>query len=263
LELLDEVEEEEIDLFLGNLGLASEESWRLVSLLRARFKHWSAIIPFAASPASTQVALGADEIIMGDGSSLSTMEDSIQREKGSPSPSELEALLTLLKDNNLSPESLVPLWSKIDFRVLGALERARLINREIIKRCLNGRQEEQLEEILSLFCNGGLGPGFPLTAKDCRDLNLPVKTPDADTCKAIRGLHRYYSEMLSLEGDLNLKEKHYSVSYEAFIDTLQARRLLLKITRVDDRGHALAEILYRWVQPAGRDVEVDKELDLE
>ena len=75
LEVLDSMPEGGgLDLFVDTLGGASEEAWRVVSMLRERFDRYTAIIPFAASPGATQVALGANDLMMGEASSLSPIE---------------------------------------------------------------------------------------------------------------------------------------------------------------------------------------------
>lgn len=63
-----------VDLFLESLGASSLETWRVISVLRDRFSTLSALIPFAASPAATQIALGADELVMGPPASLAPLE---------------------------------------------------------------------------------------------------------------------------------------------------------------------------------------------
>lgn len=69
-----------LDLFIcGDSGDCSV-SWRLVATVRELFKKFSVIVPYKASGAGTMIALGADEIIMGEKGELSSIDpcDAVQ-----------------------------------------------------------------------------------------------------------------------------------------------------------------------------------------
>jgi hypothetical protein len=68
---------EEIDILIESLGGDALTSWRLISLLRTRFKKVSVLIPHSAFSAATLLAMGADEILMGDFGSLGPIDPQI------------------------------------------------------------------------------------------------------------------------------------------------------------------------------------------
>ncbi len=65
LETLRGDERETVDLLIESDGGDSLVSWRVISMLRERFKRVNVLVPHAAFSAATLLALGADEIIMG------------------------------------------------------------------------------------------------------------------------------------------------------------------------------------------------------
>ncbi|MBU0550015.1 hypothetical protein KKF91_15160 [Myxococcota bacterium] len=255
---------EVLDLFLGFLGPPSEEAWRLISLLRRRFKQINAIIPYAASGAVSQVALGADHLLMSGVSSLSPIEAPPDEGLG---PMDLMSIFRWIKQAGVSsPEAHARIWAGVDPVALARQTRALDRVKAVTRRCLETHvvEPERLEEILSVFSCGLLGDRFPLTQGDCLAAGLSVKEPSDEAWGLITKLQKYYDRMLALEGDLLLSDKHYTLSYDAFIDTLNARRVLIRITRVNEHGRPLPDTapIQRWVRPSAREVEVDKELDL-
>lgn len=274
-----------LDLFVDCLGGASEEAWRIVSILRERFDRYTAIVPFSASPGASQVALGADELMMGEASSLAPLEPARLRkielaggnEKVSMSAYDVHHYLSFLErelrlEGGLSASSpiLEQILARIDPLVVGATEKAHQVNRLVTRRCLEthldpDRDHEQIERILEELGAGFISHKFPVTRRDCENrLGLRVLKPDRDLWASIWSLHGYYTRMWDLEGELVLADKYYCVGYDGFIDTADERRVLIRITRTDERGRPLTDkpTLHRWVRPKGRDVVLDQELEL-
>ena len=286
LEVLDELEGGGgLDLFLGHLGSATPETWRIVSILRERFDRFTAIVPFAATPGATQVALGADALMMGEASSLAPLEP--PRVKGvnlatgtgdrlSLSAYDVHHYISFMKrqlGGALDPNSevLKHLWEHIDPLVVGATERAHQANRQVARRCLETHLDaeedaERVDAILDELASGRFGHRFPITRRDCeRRLGLSVIKPPKDLWADVWALHEYYQGVLELEADLNLEDhQHYTFGFDGFIDTGKTRRVLVRVNRVDDKGRTLADrpTLHRWVEPQTRDVVLDEELEL-
>lgn len=273
-----------LDLYLDNLGPASEETWRIVSMLRDRFDRLTAIVPFAASPGATQVALGADALLMGEASSLAPIEPArIKALSDGDGESRVMTAYDVhhylgfvqreLGVDRLDPTS--PLWKdlfqRIDPLLIGVTEKAHQINRLVTRRSLETHFDPdadaaRIDRILDEVGAGTLGRRFPITRRDCeRRLGLTVVKPSREVWGATWALRSYYREITELEGDLQLGDKqHYTVGFDGFIDTLDERRVLLRVTRVDEHGRPLADkpVLQRWVRPRGRRVVIDQELEL-
>src|SRR5690349_9780415 len=65
---------ERLDLFLVSRGGFTETCWRVVTLLREYCDHLGVLIPHRAHSGATLIALGADEIVMGPMSELSSTD---------------------------------------------------------------------------------------------------------------------------------------------------------------------------------------------
>lgn len=69
-----EVEEKQLDLILHSPGGSLEAAEAIVDYLRERFDHVRVIVPHAAMSAATIIACAADEIVMGEHSSLGPID---------------------------------------------------------------------------------------------------------------------------------------------------------------------------------------------
>ena len=250
-----------LDLFVDGLGLTSPEAWRVVSALREHFQQVTAIVPFAASPGATMLALGANELLMTDVASLSPLEpwslsNELQRLRG-----ELRALGHGGRENALQ---------RLDPRDVGAVERAYNALATLVRRILETHMDrekdaQRVEDIITELCEGDLLPSFPVTRRDCEQrLGLTVVKPDDTLSDVAWKLHEYYGQMFDIEGDWLWNDRHFSISYDGFIDTLDDRRVLVRIHRLDERGRRVGEgpVLTRWVRPGGQEVIIDRELAL-
>jgi ClpP class serine protease len=61
---------DEVDILLHSTGGDALTAWKLMSLLRERFKNVGVLVPFMAFSAATLFTLGADEIVMHPHASL-------------------------------------------------------------------------------------------------------------------------------------------------------------------------------------------------
>ncbi len=276
LEVLDTVPEGgAIDIFVDTLGGAAEETWRLVSILRERFDHYSCLIPFAASPGATQVALGADEVVMGPASSLAPLEPARIRavdtdgERFSMSAYDLRSYLGFLRREvgEITGEALSELWKRIDPLLVGVTEKAHQSLLLTTRRALETHMDDtaQVDRVLQELGGGVASHKFPFTRRDAESrLGLHVIRPGRQLAASMWGLRDYYNHMLEIEGDVQLGDKHYRIEYDGFIDTAHTRRVLLRVTRVDERGRALPDLptIRRWVEPSGGEMSLDQEVDL-
>lgn len=69
-----EVPEKELDLILHSPGGSLEAAEAIVDYLRSRFTHIRVVVPHAAMSAATMIACAADEILMGEHSSLGPID---------------------------------------------------------------------------------------------------------------------------------------------------------------------------------------------
>ena len=65
---------EEVDILIVSNGGDATVAWRVISMLREKFKRVSVLLPYAAFSAATLLALGADEIVMHPFSNLGPVD---------------------------------------------------------------------------------------------------------------------------------------------------------------------------------------------
>ena len=77
-------EKTEVDLLLVSNGGDPVVSWRIISLLRERFKKVGVLLPYQAYSAATLVALGADDIVMHPFSNLGPVDPQLSGQRNVP-----------------------------------------------------------------------------------------------------------------------------------------------------------------------------------
>jgi hypothetical protein len=77
MEVCHAIDERELDLLLHSPGGSAQAAEQILEYLRTRFDYIRAIIPLQAKSAATMIALGCDEIVMGDHSELGPIDPQI------------------------------------------------------------------------------------------------------------------------------------------------------------------------------------------
>ena len=161
--------------FLSTTGGATEVPWRIVSLLREYCNEFTAIIPFIALSAGTHIALGANQLLMSEISTLGPVDPTtrhalLPRDKNDqPIPVSVEDLKNCIKfiaqqlkdqgeDLKYTPTDMTNIVSKlfdhIEPLAIGAVERAyglsRLVTRKVLETHLDpSKDKERIDAIVN------------------------------------------------------------------------------------------------------------------
>ncbi|MFZ4736772.1 MAG: hypothetical protein ACOYM9_12550 [Bradymonadia bacterium] len=256
-----------LDLFLDAGSGVSLEAWRVVSFLHERFQGYTAIVPFASSPVVTQLALGANALLMTDVASLSPLYPFELSGELRALHADLDAAQALLGAEQF--KALVPRFiERVDAQQIGLVHRGwetvRTLARASLETHLDpGTDRERIDRAVDRLCAVGTPSGFPFTRRDCEQrLGLPVVRPDDTLASIIWRLHRHYRQLFGIEGDWRWNERNFVLSYDGFIETEDERRVLVRIHRYDDRGRRGELVFTRWVRPGGLEVVMDREVAL-
>jgi hypothetical protein len=133
-------EVDRLDLFLYSRGGDTNVPWPLVSICRSFAKHFAVLVPYRAHSAATQIAMGADEIVMGPLGELTQVDPSLKSDYTPPNPAQagqtlhvsvedLRGYFDFFKDQNLGEgtmNSVIDLLrdSKLHPLAIGEVHRA-------------------------------------------------------------------------------------------------------------------------------------------
>jgi len=222
---------ERLDLFLYTTGGATEVPWRIVSLIREFCDKYTAIIPFIALSAGTHIALGANELLMSEISTLGPVDPTtkhalLPRDKNDqPIPVSVEDLKNCIKfiaqqlkdqgdEQKYSSTDMSNIVSKlfehIEPLAIGAVERAyglsRLVTRKVLETHLDPTNDkEKIDTVVEKIGGHYFSHSFPITRRDVeQELKLKVEKPNADLFSKIWELYEYYRGAFSLQNSINL-----------------------------------------------------------
>jgi len=74
MEVCHNVPETELDLLIHSPGGSPEAAEQMVNYLRSQFDYIRAIVPLQAKSAATMIALGCDEVVLGEHSELGPID---------------------------------------------------------------------------------------------------------------------------------------------------------------------------------------------
>jgi hypothetical protein len=91
---VDDPKSKEIDVIVHSSGGSAEYAYRIISLLHEEFKSVTVVVPFWAKSAATLLALGAQELLMGENAELGPLDAQITERKFEEEKIETDSVLT-------------------------------------------------------------------------------------------------------------------------------------------------------------------------
>jgi len=182
-----------IDILVHSSGGDALTAWKLMSVLRERFKNVAVLVPFAAFSAATIFALGADEIVMHPHASLGPIDPQIAvklpdgKIRGF-AYEDLGAFLSFLQhDMKLTEQKYTSsvvdkLFSTVDPLVVGAAKRASDLSVDVGARLLSMHQpdDRKAKQIALNLNKSFFAHGDAVSRQRALKLELPVaKKADA------------------------------------------------------------------------------------
>lgn len=184
---------DEVDLLISSQGGDPIAAWRIVSLLRERFKKVSVLIPYNAQSAATVLVLGADEILMHPFSYLGPIDVQMSMPPNEPngmprmfSTKDISSYIDFLKEDlrikdgdlgSIASESFLEEFSPSE---IGAIKKSMVFIESIATKLLETHidDEDSVKEIVDKF-TGFSHHGYTVGRKEAIDLKLPV-LPELD-----------------------------------------------------------------------------------
>jgi len=181
-------EADEIDILISSQGGDPVAAWRIISLLRERFKKISVLIPYDAQSAATVLALGANEIIMHPFSYLGPIDAQINFPPRSPeelpitvSTKDIESYISFLRQDLMIPDEELgeiasdSLLSELDPSRIGVIKKSMVFIESLATKLLKFHidDEDSIRDIVDKF-TGFSHHGYTIGKTEAIKLNLPV-----------------------------------------------------------------------------------------
>ena len=216
--------DEEVDLFLYTRGGSMNAAHNIVKMIRQRAKKFNVIEPFRAHSAGTQIALGADHIVMGPFGQLSPIDPSttslfnpILNPQGDPgdynnrkliSVEDVQSYLNLAKERiGLVSESdrleaFRELTKNVEPLALGNVNRvyeeAQIIARDLLSMHMNKKEDSEKIEAIVKKLTQTYTHFFLITRDEAERIGLKVDRPTAGQERIIADLYAAYETYLAM-----------------------------------------------------------------
>ncbi|MGB7810236.1 MAG: serine protease [Polyangia bacterium] len=211
---------DKIDLFLYTQGGDTLAAFGICRLLREYCKRLGVLIPFRCHSAGTLIALGADEVTMTRGGTLSPIDPSVagplnpavevgpgQRQLVPLSVEQVAGFMDLVKkdwgiDGDALGDAFKALAEKVHPLALGNVYRARqqieLLAKTLLRAVRSGGDDE-IGKIVSTFARDLGSHDFPITRSSARDiLGSQVAADNPDLEALIWRLYQDYAKEMRL-----------------------------------------------------------------
>ena len=206
----------QLDILIESSGGDALVPWRVISLIREKFKQVSALVPYSAFSAATLLALGCNEIIMGKYGCLGPIDPQInvRKKDGSPNQFAYQDIVSYLdfvqKEAGLTEQSYIEsafkaLCGQVEPSVLGASRRASSLSVMMAERLLQTHMTDaeakiQASSIAKKLNESYFSHGHALSRSEAKQIGLQVSDADSGLENLIWSVHK------NIEIDLRIKE---------------------------------------------------------
>lgn len=216
-----------VDVLIHSSGGDALAAWKLMSILRERFKNVAVLVPFMAFSAATIFALGADEIVMHPHASLGPIDPQIQVKDRSFSYEDVGAFLRFLEEEAGFTEqthlsTLVDrIFAAVDPLVIGAAKRASELSSSVGERLLKMHMGDSVgrdaaHQIAENLNKSFFAHGDAVSRTRARELQLKIGKDDKELESLI------WQAYLSLESYMLLKEPFHPMLHYLSDETARA-----------------------------------------
>ena len=195
-------QEEHVDILMVSTGGDPIAAWRIVSMLRERFKTVSMLLPYTAYSAATLLALGADKIVMHPFSHLGPVDPQIvtnhQREGQRPDAGHFgsEDLVHYLgfvrEDVGITDQAELQkafelLCKDVGSLRIGVAKRSAQLSLSLGERllCLHMQDHNEARTIAESLTKSFYHHGYTVGRTEAKQIGLPVEEPEEDIEKLL------------------------------------------------------------------------------
>lgn len=219
-EFIDQVDKvslgDAVDILIHSTGGDGLASWKIMSILRERFKQIGVLVPNLAFSAATILALGADEIVMHPHASLGPIDPQIQvrQPDGNLKAFAYEDIGGFLKfladDVKLSEQPHLTmladkLFSSVEPVVIGAAKRASALSAEVGARLLSTHMpdDRKARQIALNLNKAFFAHGDAVSRSRAKELELKIAEPNSELEGLIWAAYLGLEEYMQLRRPFN------------------------------------------------------------
>ncbi len=228
------VESDKIDLYIESSGGDALVAWRVMSLIREKYKDVSALIPSEAFSAATLLSLGCNEILMGRYGCLGPIDPQImiKNDDGTTKRVAYQDILSYLdfiKDEaDLQEESSVAsafkiLSEHVDPLILGGSRRASSLSVTMGEKLLqthmvNEEEKQKASDIAKDLNESFFSHGHALSRSEAKGIGLKIVNPDPDIERLMWAVHE--------DAEIELRRREPFNPIETFLENPDAQMYL-------------------------------------
>jgi len=186
------IKEKNIDLLVVSQGGDPIVPWRIMGILRERFKKIGFLVPYTAQSAATILAFGADEILMHPYACLGPNDPQITDDSDPTRPprvfsvEDLKCFTEFMSDLKISEtdfgkDSLNYLTKVLDPLSIGAAKKSMKLSENLASKLLllHMKNEEKVDKIVEEY-NNKAHHGYTISRSEAKSAGLPIKYPSKD-----------------------------------------------------------------------------------
>jgi len=214
-------EQDEIDFLIISNGGDPITSLRIISLLRERFNHISAILPYVAYSAATILSLGADEIIMHPYSNLGPVDPQLtfskRTDNGQPSQMQFSSedirnYIEFVKsdvgitDQNHLTTAFNALAKEVGPIPIGSAKRSQQLSLSLSEKMLGTHMDDKSKAVaISKALNSSYyHHGYAVGRAEAKNIGLNVEYPDEELEDLMWALWTDFSAEMKCGREFNL-----------------------------------------------------------
>jgi len=215
---------DKIDLFVYSRGGNVSVPWRIISMLREFCEELSVLIPYKAYSATTMIALGSDNIVMGRKAELGPIDPTLERMpigSSTVSPDQISvedvsSYISFMKErvninDQMALSNVISLLAEhVQPLTLGSINRQYSHIRLVAKKLLTSRKEKMDEErlgtIIEALTEKMYSHGHGIGRKEAKELGLSVIFPDEKLEKTMWNLFIEYEKLLKLNEPVHFEQ---------------------------------------------------------
>ncbi len=216
-EIPDDVEN--VDLLIISNGGDPTVSYRIVNLLRERFKKFGVLLPYTAYSAATLISLGADEIVMHPFANLGPVDPQLTHKSQDKEikfgSEDLRNFLDFIKDDvGISDQAQLQKSFELACKEVGAIpigiakrssQLALSMGEKLLSLHMN--DSNKAKTIAETLNKSFYHHGYPLGPSEAKKIGLPVINPKDDLKELLHNVLLSFEDEMKFDTPFNPLEK--------------------------------------------------------